>query len=1143
MNKQIIIIILALTMVCAFASADRNYIYRYYNFKIDTGTGAIKDLTVAGQTNPVFTNISAQAFNITGVRLIPYGVNISTQLNTSLEDIIHISYGLKVGARRVCVVNQTIKVFEDNETMYSEYQIESTGDQICPLFKHWIDFPAYDANYYDRILGTTTNNWRGGLFTNSNSFKSNYSVYSGTCSNGVVSYNNESYMIVVNGSTGYGLIGAVDCSSGMKIGYQSEEYSLSYLIADRNDSLEYGTDVAQTDYIGSHPNKSISVYDSATNRFVRLEVAYPGLAGYKIPQGASWRLRPITTVRNKIVANDFFRAGFFISVKNATGKQSYRTPVQAFRTDAVKTTYGELGLVNGKYIPGRFMPYDGKAGGWSKINITFYPTQAHLRENINLNSKLAYQTHLDYCFDVITTYSRDGGWWNYWDILSSIYEWGGDGYLGNGMEMFYSCNKVLGSSWLNSHRDVGAAITSLWLSGSRAYNLNPNTIMNRVQRYTIRTDANRGFEANRSGAPTTPEWSAPKKNVTIKEGFYIYHGTTVGPEAFAIYQISCNTTSGARIWSDSFQVDTSANYNKSGISYDSVRKRMISTGRTASGENHIGPKNSTKNNTLWQNVVCSFDIEPLANLSGKTTKSTQLGYIYISIKRNASDPYDNGLRYYYYGQSTGGFKYGARSGATWKFIQERNDSAGIFSNDWTRLNVTYSNTTAYMALTNPRAANLTAFSSQIINQKQYFDVGVATTYYLSKTSNDTNFPAYSLLLDNIMRGNNWLYNLQNRYFRRDGFWQYSSDNLNHDSGYFVNSMYEISKILRAKPDMPRLNDLPFVCYYNRYGRENSSGSTPAVSNYSRANALLAMSDTRCMGYTSYKAKIDPRLEEENKVMVEYPDETSELYFKPSNCSYIFNSKIGIYYPDSHIIAHSNNSKLYNVLETCTNIRLKSVNYAVINDAYQVSGTTDIYVSILPINPVRHIWNSAALESYPIGAYTATSPQWDFSYHRWKQNSTHYIYNSSSFTVSKKATVYLELANGLPSESYTLRVDNWNMSTFTTDANGYGTTNAYAGRDGANVSIVLGAASSVNTTTTSGILSDIQESMKNTSLNLIFYIGLIALVVVVGFVIIPTISSISSGQSPNISGMQILLLIIGMMIVAIVAIAIAAKIYG
>lgn len=1041
--RKTLIYALCILVLCSFASAAFvSYQYPYYSFKLDTSTGALVNLTVKGQTAPVLKNITHEFFNASGGRYTRTSANASVYLNTTLEDIILISYALKssTGAR-ICVVNETWKFFEDNQTFYGEVQVRALPGKICPIYKVRNIVYSNGANYVDKLSNNA--GWRGYSLTGSGNYRMNTSTFSGSGTN--IQYPNVSYIAVINGSNGWLAMGSIDKSSNMANGYYNTEFSPSWMIADVNDEREMANAMPE-DYIMNSPNMTLLAYDGATDKYLMREIVYNGYTGLGFTRSrlTTWNLTYPVKVRNKEVAQDFFRVNLFFQLRNATGKYSYKAPVQALKNDSDYTS-GEIFIIGAGYLPFMFKIYDGKNWGLTiGQNLSRAGTHAHFRDDNNITtSTIAKQTHLDYCLELLREWKEWGGWYRYPDIKTGWSTWWGDTFMGNGEESLYSCAAVLGTSWLDKHRDVKSLIYGNWLNTGNIYKINNNEYEGKRQRYTL-TIRNTYFEVNRSYDEVNPDFLWTGNIAHNPGGFYVYLVGLKGLERLRVCHITCNSTDGTRLWYDTMATNNQSNYNRSKFTYNSAYNCYEANITLAGDSAYMGPKAATRAvGSKWVNYTCSFDIWIPINISSGYTAATQWGYFSLYMRRNHSDTDINFARYRIGSQTTSSVKAGYPTKSEKSknvFLVQKNDSKGVYWANWSIRTTNYANTSAWYAMSNPRSFNHTTMSHNIVNQKQYWDIAVAERVFMSKFLNNTgNYSYYSYVIDRIMDGNNWMNTNAPQGIRRDGFWEYSLQNLNHDSGYFWNSMSQLSKVMRAKPNTSKFLDLPFISYYIRYGRENHTDFSAVSNNWVVINALMAMSDTRITGYTLYKSTFRNSVREEDKIMTLYPSEMANpIYFAASNCSQIFNNKIGIYYPDSHVIAKSAGT-IYNVVETCTNIRLKTLSNIVVDDAYQTNGTTNVYLKLLPIKAPRHSWNLAATEAYPLGTLVggASATYWDYSKHRWAQNSTHYIYNTTSMIVSKAASVTLQYDNALGNKDYTVSVNGIKKTGFTTNAAGSG----------------------------------------------------------------------------------------------------------
>jgi hypothetical protein len=990
--------------------------YPNYNFKINKRSGEIANLTVGGRSGPVSRNLTWTFINSTGGKYDRFNANISVYYNTSLYDMILVNYNIGMNGIKYGVCNETIELFENNYTMYNSVYCKATS-RITDIYRVWHDTKLYNT----------------GLCTMNNG--SNYKEYNLTAS-GLTRYNKTSvntgtnsksaWMISCNNTNGRIIIGTSRERINGDAGWtgQNEMNSAQWFTADTNDSMEHQNQVT-ADYNVTNPNISMVLFDTAAIT-IRRDVNYNGRAGFTNTNTVTYKLRPIIKVAGIDVAQDFIRGYVMIDIQNDS--TAYQSKMTSLNSDsrAASDEFSTIGT--------RFFPFLGTLFGPSSNGQADYvfkwQTQNHLKRDVDKTSNIGMQQLLSHCYETLREKKEGNGWWAYDDTRWTQY-YSSEQDFGNSYDRMWPCYWVLARSWINNYPGTKNDILFKWANYSNNLKLNTQEPIGR--RNTIIAKVNNGgIEINLTKREVNPLFRSntaiPASNV--RGPYFIACPSGSGDSSCAIYRIDCNSTNGTRLWFDNMSTDNSTNYNVTGFTYNAALRsfRTLTTG-------FIEPKNSKGN---WVNYTCAIDFEVLTNTTGSA------GYTQIFFRGNRTlnpttySTHSVYFRFYHHIALSTPTSVSPNSIPYSSFYYRwmiNNQSAGLFTNLWA-----IPNASAVLPRSNPAQVGFRADSSdQILNQMGYMLVGLAdATRNADASGNKAIHQSNQKNLNSTIDG-------INHYFktticqRPEGFICYSLGNYNHDSNYLGLWIYELGKITQAA-EGKKINDIPLTCYYLLHGRGNSSEGLATTSTGTYTSAF-AETDSRCSQFVDNRTDFTQTLASDDYVQQLYYDEVNtSIRFVNSNCSTVFNHRIPIYYKNNHIMLNA--SRPY-AKKTCTNIRIVDVKNATIQDAYQINGTSNTYITLSPIPLPTHTWymyywsagnpfGSTDNESYPRGLVTSPdATYWNREKHIWDNNHT--VYKTASFEFMNASTVSILLLEANNTTPYAAKVG--------ATVKSYGTTNS------------------------------------------------------------------------------------------------------
>lgn len=1005
-----------------------SFTYPYYNFKISNETGMLTNFTVAGRTGPVIKNLTFSDFDNSLIEYNISNVQLDIFKNGSLYDIITVSYNLLDGVTEKGYCNDTYKAYADSNIFYVEHKCEQSSG-VLQLCNDWST--AYlGGSVVNTFKLTEGSTWTSSVLSGAGDIYWDTGIKTGTGTANVVRYN-RSFMRIVNTTNGYVTIGSSRFSSNEGNG-MNKQLNPTWWTADINDTDEFNTNMIPSDWLVAYPNFTIYVSDHATDPFIRKNLTFVGLDGYTPPTGtscsltAAWDENPPA---DRTIAKDLMRSTLFIMVGNQT--EDFQAEAEEVFTNSyydadsftmVGNRYTSLGLCTDK------SPFwENRIDFWCG-----WQTDQFSRTEINEESlnELSKQWLLSNCYDRLNQKKEGGGWWIY-DDISYTADYVGDQYYGNAIEALDACYFIQYHSWLDNYTDERQEITNQRMNYSQALKLNPNTELIDKTITVDRTVTDDYIYTNVS-LLQSPTWKGTDTISNTHGAWLIYMSDLSTDFNMFVNKISCNDSAGNYLWHDDFSTDNTSSYNLTRCVYNSTRQALHCIEPAAAQTMYIIPNITGAASLNWVNYSCTFQLTVNYN-----TTSSLADQVVLYMRRNHSQTAyagDGGLSLRPFGQDKGDQQTdGAVFHQRWV---KRDQRAGIYDNRWETL----TNSSAYFAMWTPTNPYYRPESNQIINQKHYYDVDAADICrYAILGGNQSIINDKCTLLQNSIHGQNWLHTLKDFYIQPDGFWSYSESIERKDGGYFTNSIYQISKILRGA-NGTRFVDLPAVSYYIRHGRENSSEGS-ATTSWRVRNSMLCAIDSRVCQFTSNEASTGNPFTSDNNVLLKFPDDMNKtIGFIQNNCTDIFAGKMGILYPNNHWKLNYTNGWAY-LTESCTNVRISNPIDTMVQDAYQEEGTTNATIVLSPIPYPSTTWYAYGYqlgytnnESMPEGKIKSTaSTYWNNTAHKWINNITKT--ESFSFTISAKANMSVQIQDGNASTFYNVSRDGAYIGQIQTDNNG------------------------------------------------------------------------------------------------------------
>lgn len=1026
-----------------------NFSYNNITFKYERWTGALTNLTYAGQPVAVLNQTlkiwddEGNLFNITNAT-VTNGFSSDQMVITEISHEVWNSSNDRVGT---CLLSLEIR--NDSNRISGTWMCTATENDF-DIYR--IEVWGYPANANSVTAVTTGGAVQTYTLTAGGSTRFNRTIdmYNG----------NKDFIRYINASSGL-FIGTSDVrflhnDFAMP---DSNRVSPTWIVQDLTDSNEHQNEFYHDGADYSPERVAYIQDDSQTYYVIGTEWGSYGFAenGYTHPR--VYRvLTPrntdaITTQVSEMVRDDSVLLPFFLQLDAEGNSGSTEiNNIEAEGTCDGSICYGDEPQFHGlRFMYNYDMFLD---GAWTGVvnDIMHWGAQAKLARDIDIFpeelNEVSWWVHASFCLELLRDAEYHEGNWNRYGYIDYSTYGRSNPYFGNNEEGYRSCYLILSSDMTS--QNMKEAIMRKFVNVSiDHFALNDGTIIGRERTITMKALDN-FLQTNSSTWAVNPLFQYTGAIGGTNDPWSIYYVSGLAGN-LQLREVNCYE-GGTVYWYDDFTSDTSGNYTSTvggcTTSYDAINDALdIDCAGGGYGE-RVTP--STWNGS--GNYTCEFTI-----YSNTTHTTTNGGYMNIYMRWDGS----TATRYSMFRFSEEQESRQSPGGVVYLPWATRDVTKGTLINDWQ----SQANTTAYSIMFQPSAVHENAGDPDIIFNIAGYKVGhLAEMKLMSRqlglTANDTWITAQ---LNGIIDGYNWMIwdnggDLDYDIYRNDGYLCYSQNNCNHDGGYLNNYGAQKAKYLRAG-EGNREDNLPFFCYYMGVGRETESEGGNSYTYKSLSH--LGQIDTRCsqymVDYASVSGWFDDSVDSDDLIFYWFYAELDDgINYYYSNCSDIYDGKIATYYKDNHIKLNYSTME-WGAEETCTNTRIGTVSDGIVVDAWQDNGTTNTYIYWKPIPPVTYSWAShTALdyEAHPRGTRTSNSY---FSLNRstyWNDVPSDFeTYTSFYVEGDQFLTINIEPPNN-GSQNYTIAINSINTSLIVVDANGYGSAGV-ALLDGDFVEIILG----------------------------------------------------------------------------------------